>query len=108
MRDSRVTILNRTKAETSNFGIDGNGIEWEEAGCVWANVSWVKGMRTLNAGSIDAYGVVLVRMNWNCCISMRSRIRYDGQVYQILPETYHIDKHKGTIQFNAQTIVADS
>ena len=30
MRQDRIRILNRTKAETSAFGIDGNGIEWEE------------------------------------------------------------------------------
>ena len=105
MRKDRIMILNRKKAETSDFGIDGNGIEWEESGCVWANVSWAKGMRTLNAGAIDAYGVSLVRMNWCCCINMRSRIRHDGQVYQILPETFHPDKQANTIQFNAQAII---
>ena len=105
MRDQRITVINRKQAESSRYGIDGNGIEWEDAGCFWANVTWAKGVRTLNAGAIDAYGVVLVRMNWNCCISMRSRIRYDGQVYQILPETFHADSKVNTIQFNAQAIV---
>jgi len=105
MRKDRITILNRKKAKTSDFGLDGNGIEWEDVGCVWAAVDWAKGMRTLNAGAIDAYGVVLVRMNWNCCITMRSRIRHDGQVYQILPETFHADKRGDTIQFTAQAVV---
>lgn len=107
MLSERVKILNRRKAETSQFGIDGNGIEWDDCGCVWANVSWAKGMRSINAGAIDAYAVVLVRMRWNCCISMRSRIEHDGTTYQILPETFHADKQAGTIQFNAQAIIND-
>lgn len=105
LRKDRITIINRTQAETSKFGIDGNGIEWEDACCVWANVTWAKGVRTLNVGAIDAYGVVLVRMNWNGCVTNHSRIRYNGQVYQILPETFHPDKQGGTIQFNAQLVV---
>lgn len=105
MRRHRVVILNRKKAEPSKFGLDGNGIEWEECGSAWAAVDWAKGMRTLNAGAIDAYGVVLVRMNWNCVINMRSRIRHEGQVYQILPETFHADRQSNTIQFSAQALV---
>ena len=105
MRKDRITILNRKKAKTSDFGLDGNGIEWEEVGCVWAAVDWAKGMRTLNTGAIDAYGVVLVRTNWNCLITSRSRIRHEGQVYQILPETYHSDRRENKIQFTAQAVV---
>ena len=105
MRNKRITILNRTEAKTGKFGLDGDGIEWQDMGMVWAAVDWAKGMRTLNAGAIDAYGMVLVRMNWNATISMRSRICYDGQVYQVLPDTYHADKQANTIQFNAQLVI---
>ena len=82
----RIKILSRKKAETSQFGIDGNGIEWEDCGCVWANVSWAKGNRAMNNGSLDVYGVENVRMLWNDKVTMRSRIQYDGKTYQILPE----------------------
>ena len=102
-----ITILNRKKAETSGFGLDGSGIEWEESGSAWAAVDWARGMRTLNAGAIDAYGVVLVRMRWNCCINMRSRIVHEGTTYQVLPETFHADRQADTIQFNAQAIIND-
>ena len=105
MRKDCVDILNRKKAATSDFGIDGNGIEWEETGSVWANVGWSKGMRALNAGAIDVYSVVEVRMNWNCMIPMRSRIRHEGQVYQILPDTYRSDKQEKKIQFLAQAVI---
>ena len=79
MRKDRIMILNRKKAQTSDFGIDGNGIEWEECGCVWCDISWTKGMRAQNAGAIDVYGIIAVRMNYDAgkcnCISMRSRVR---------------------------------
>ena len=105
--NKRIKIQNRAKAKTSEFGLDATGIEWEDTCCVWASVDWAKGMRTLNVGAIDAYGVVLVRMRWCPLINIRSRIVYDGQTYTILPETFHADKQGNTIQFNAQLIIND-
>lgn len=113
MRRDRIRILNRTKAETSLYGIDGNGIEWEESDPLWVDVSWTKGMRAQNAGAIDVYGIIGVRMNYNSgksrCISMRSRIMdSEGITYQILPETFHADQHANTIEFRAQAIINDN
>lgn len=105
MREFLVTIINRKEAQAGRFGLDSAGITWEDGPTVHASVDWGKGMRSLNAGSVDAYGVVLVRMDWNCEINMRSRIRWDGQLYQILPETFHANRRKNTIQFNAQVII---
>lgn len=100
-----VTILNRKEAESSNFGLDSDGVKWEETACVHANISWSKGMRSMNAGALDAYSVKMVRMRYNCDVTMRSRIKYDGQVYQILPETFNADKRANTIQFVMQVVV---
>jgi hypothetical protein len=110
MRKDRIMILNRKKAQTSDFGIDGNGIGWEESECLWVDVSWTKGMRAQNAGAIDVYGIIAVRMNYDAgmCrgISMRSRVRdREGITYQILPETYHPDIQGNTIEFRAQAII---
>lgn len=112
MRQDRIKILNRRKAETSAFGIDGNGIEWEESDCFWVDVSWTKGMSAQNAGAIDVYGIIAVRMNYDAgkCrgISMRSRVMdSEGITYQIIPETYHPDRHANTIEFRAQAIIND-
>ena len=101
----RVTIQNRKEAVTSDYGRDGNGIEWEDAATVWASVDFVKGKRAMNEGAIDVYGVVLIRMRWNCIANPRSHIVYDGQTYQVLGETFHADRQENTIQFNAQIIV---
>ena len=110
MRKDRIMILNRKKAQTSDFGIDGNGIEWEETDCLWADVSGTKGMRAQNAGAIDVYGIIAVRMNYDAgkchCISMRSRVRdSEGITYQILPDTYHPDRQENTIEFRAQVVI---
>ena len=103
----RIKVLNRTKAKFGKFGLDSSGAEWQETAEIWADVEWAKGMRSLNAGAIDAYAVVLIRTRWTPDLNMRSRIVHEGQVYQILPETFHADKHGNTIQFNAQLIVND-
>ena len=60
----RIMILNRTQAEMGDYGLDSSGLEWEETGCVWANVTWTKGVRSLQVGAIDAYGVIEVRMRF--------------------------------------------
>ena len=107
MRTYLITIVNRTEAQAGRFGLDSAGIEWEDGPTIHASITWAKGVRTLNAGAIDAYGVILVRIDYNDIINMRSRIKWNGQTYQILPETFHPDKIANTIQFNAQVIIND-
>ena len=101
----RVTILNRTTAQQGRFGLDSAGVEFESAGTVWASVDWTRGKGAMNAGALDVYGVVIIRMRWNTIINERSRILYDGKTYQIIGETFHPDRQENTIQFHAQQIV---
>lgn len=108
MRNYLITIVNRTEAQAGRFGLDSAGIEWEDGPIVHASITWAKGVRTLNAGAIDAYGVILVRIDYNNIINMRSRIRYEGQVYQILPDTFHADYETNTIQFHAQLVQTEN
>ena len=103
----RVTILNRTAAQDGRFGLDSAGIEFEPAKTEWANVSWAKGMQAMNAGALDVYGVIMVRMRYTPVVTERSRILYDGKTYQIIGETFHADRQENTIQFHAQQIVKD-
>lgn len=103
----RVTILNRKKAVQGRMGLDSAGIEWENMGCVHANVDWQKGKTAMNAGALDAYGVKIVRMRWNSVITERSRIQWHGKTYQILPETFNADRQGNTIQFLCQQIIND-
>ena len=105
LRRQRVTVLNREAQAVGAYGIDSGGVDWRDDGTVWADVTWVKGMRTLREGALDAYGIVMVRMNWNAIVTLRSRIAYDGQVYQVLSDTFHADKHENTVQFQAQIVI---
>lgn len=106
LKDS-ITILNRKEAQQGKFGLDSAGIEWEDMGCVHANVDWQKGKSGMTAGALDAYGVKIVRMRWNNIITERSRIQWHGRTYQILPETFNADHQGNTIQFLCQQIVND-
>jgi SPP1 family predicted phage head-tail adaptor len=104
----RVTILNRTEAQQGRFGLDSGGVEFEPAGTVWASVDWTRGKGAMNAGALDVYGVVIIRMRWNTIVNERSRILYEGKTYQIIGETFHADRQDNTIQFQAQQIINDN
>ena len=103
----RVTILNRREAQQGRFGLDSAGVEFENAGTVWASVDFAKGKGAMNAGALDVYGVVMIRMRWNTIVNERSRILYGGKTYQIIGETFHVDRQENTIQFHAQQIIND-
>jgi len=103
----RVQILNRTEAQVGKFGIDSSGIDFEPAGTVWAEVTWAKGKQAMNAGALDVYGIIMVRMRYNTIVSERSRIVHDGKTYQILGDTFHAQRQDNTIQFQAQQVVND-
>ena len=102
-----IQVQNRKTAKGSKFGLDGDGIEWEDGDFLHCNITFAKGARAMNAGALDAYTVKEVRMRWTNKITMRSRVKYQGNIYQILPETYHEDLHTDVIQFHMQLIVND-
>lgn len=108
LRNKRITVLNRDAQTVGAFGIDSAGIEWTEGPAIWANVEWSRGKSAMNVGALDAYCVVMVRMLYTSSINMRSRIRYDGQVYQILPDTFHSDYENNAIQFHAQLVQTEN
>lgn len=101
----RIEIKNRKEQTVGKFGIDSGGIEYETVGTVWASVDWSRGSRALRQGSVDAYGVVIVKMRYNTLINPRSHIIYEGYEYKVLPETFHPEKQDNKIQFTAQLII---
>ena len=102
-----IKVLNRKEAVPGDYGIDSGGIEWEEGPCLHANVDYAKGKSAMNAGALDAYAVKIVRMRYDATavINERSRIKYDGRVYQIIPEMFHPNHFDNTLQFHMQLIV---
>jgi len=100
-----IQVLNRKSATLGKFGVDASGIEWEDGDILHANVSFAKGKQAMNAGALDVYCVEGVRMRWTNKVTMRSRIRYKGKIYQIIPETFHEDFQDNTLQFHIQLVV---
>lgn len=90
----------RNKVEGTNFG---ETTMYEDAGCVWANVTWSKGVKALHEGALDAYDTVLIRMRWNKLVRRDSQLVYDGVTYQI--QSFHADRQDNTIQITATEIV---
>jgi SPP1 family predicted phage head-tail adaptor len=93
-------VLIRNKKQPQAFG---DTTEYEDAGCVWANVTWSKGVKALHEGALDAYDTVMIRMRWNTLVSRDSHIVYEGVTYQIM--SFHADRQENTIQITAQEIV---
>lgn len=105
---NRIQVMNRTAATAGKFGLDSAGVEWTSTGCVWANVEWQKGKGGMREGALDSYAVIMVRMRWTPDINMRSRIIYEENTYQVVAETFHVDKQANTIQFLAQLLVNET
>ena len=99
--------LNRKAAAVGKYGVDSGGIQWEEGPCLHANVDYQRGKSAMNAGSLDVYAVKIVRMRWTNVFNERSRIKYQGKVYQIIPETFNGHYRENTLQFLMQLVVND-
>ena len=96
----RVLIRNKKSPTEQTFG---DTTEYEDAGCVWANVTWSKGVKALHEGALDAYDTVLIRMRCNILVRRDSQLVYDGVTYQI--QSFHADRQDNTIQITATEIV---
>ena len=103
-REDFITPLNRKAATVGKYGVDSAGVTWEEGTPMHANVDYQKGKSAMNAGALDAYAVKIVRMNFTSAINERSRIKYNGKIYQIMPETFNGNYRKNTLQFLMQLV----
>lgn len=98
--NKRVAILTPTEATT--FGAT---TTYERTACVWASVTWTKGMKAMHEGALDAYDVVMVRMRYNAAVTRYCRLEVpsEGKTYQIL--TLNADRQDNTLQITAQEII---
>ena len=104
LREDFITPLNRKAATVGKYGVDSAGVTWEEGTTMRAFVDYQKGKSAMNAGALDAYAVKIVRMNFTSTINERSRIKYNGKIYQIMPETFNGNYRKNTLQFLMQLV----
>lgn len=99
LRD-RVQILKKSDPAQTQFGAT---TQYEPVACVWASVTWTKGLRALREGSLDAYDTVMVRMAWNDIVTRDCRLQHDGTTYQI--QSLHRDRYKNEIQITATEVI---
>jgi SPP1 family predicted phage head-tail adaptor len=97
----RVKILNQMTPAQADFG---ETTEYAEAGEVWADVTWSKGVKSLREGALDAYDTVMIRMRWHDQIRRDHRIEIDGTTYQI--DSFHASRQDNTIQITATELTA--
>lgn len=96
----RIMILNKVLPAQGEFG---ETTQYVVQSCVWANVTWSKGVKALREGALDAYDTIMVRMRYNTVVSRDSRLLIDGVTYQI--QSLHADRQENTIQITATEIV---
>ena len=104
MMDRRVMIARRVANQTETFGKSGSPqYEWlnpnRDHG-FWAAEDYNRGTKSLREGMLDAYDVVMFRMDYHEGIDRWCLIQYHGKWYQILScnEDYRTNK----IQITAQ------
>ena len=102
MLKHRVEILKRVQ-EDGEFGIRSGKPSFERVCCVWADVTWKKGQKALNAGAMDALDTVMFRMRWDGRVTRECFLKYDGVVYQAMQ--FHADRQDNTIQILATEVV---
>ena len=97
----RVMILNKVTPAQADFG---ETTAYEVKSCVWANVTWSKGVKALREGALDAYDTIMVRMRYNSIVTRDSRLLIEGVTYQI--QSLHADIQQNIVQITATEVVS--
>ena len=95
-----VAILKKKDPGERAFGAK---TEYEQVACVHANMTWKKGQKSLNEGTLDAQDTVMFRMRWNNIITRDCLLECEGVRYQI--QSLHADRHEDTLQITATEIL---
>ena len=98
--NKRVTVLQKVTPTQAGFG---STTEYRPTVNLWANVTWLKGVKRLAEASLDAMDTVMIRMRYNTIVSRESRLEHDGVTYQI--QSLHRDYQDNTIQITATEVV---
>lgn len=99
MRNKRITIARRAESSGGQFGVRSAGQQYEIVGDFWAAEDFNRGTKAMREGAVDAYDIVMFRMDWYQGIDRWCIIRYDGTWYQIT--SFNANKQAKTIQMTA-------
>lgn len=98
--NDRVKVLRRATSVGGAFGRNSGGEKWEDIGEVWANVNFVRGIKALREGAMDAYDTVMVRCRWVGWLERDSLLVIDGKVHTI--QSLNADKRDNSMQIVAR------
>ena len=99
--NKRVTIAQRATETNDDFGKSGQP-KYKILGDFWAEEKFNRGSKSLREGALDAYDVVMFRMDYNACIDRWCLIKYQNRWYQIL--SFNSDYQNNNIQITAQEL----
>lgn len=96
----RVMIMNKVIPAQADFG---ETTQYEVQSCVWANVTWNRGVKALREGALDAYDTIMVRMRYNAIATRESRLLINGVIYQV--QSLHADPQENIVQITATEVI---
>lgn len=100
MLNHKITLARRVKAEAGTHGLDGGGIKYQIVTTVSAGVTFKKGARGLNEGTVEDYDILMFRLRWRKDIDRWCLIKYHNTWYQI--ESFNDDYVDNQIQITAR------
>lgn len=100
MMSKRVAVLSRMAARDGEFGRGSSGQAYVVSQVVWASVDFVRGLKALREGAMDAYDTVMFRLRWNPGVTRESLLWHGGHVYEI--QQLNAERQRNQLQITAQ------
>ena len=100
MMSKRVGVLSRMAARDGEFGRGSSGQAYVVSQVVWASVDFVRGLKALREGAMDAYDTVMFRLRWNPSVTRESLLWHGGHVYEI--QQLNAERQRNQLQITAQ------
>lgn len=86
--------------QNDKSGRGSGGVKYKCCGTVWGGVSYSKGIKAMREGVLEAYDVVMVRMDFHPLVDKDCRLTCEGKTYQVIQ--LNGDRQKNEIQITAQ------
>lgn len=84
IRNERVSVLWPRGAVDGAYGRRSGGVVYDLKCTLWAAVDFVRGVKALQAGAVEVYDTLMVRMQWSGKVRRDSVIVWRGRAYLIM------------------------
>lgn len=79
----RIRIARKKQATEGAFGRGSGGTQYVPKAECWASITFVRGIRAMKEGALDAYDTIMIRMRWIAGVNADCIIEYKGKQYAI-------------------------